>query len=262
MSSLVKNLVIPAAGMGTRMQTLTAGAPKEALSIGKRPVIQYAVAEGMAAGIERVILILRHGKESLANMVADMGVEVIVCYQVTPRGEMDALSLAEPYASGAPLAVIYPDNVIFDPAGPRALKSLVDAYRIHRTDLTALISVTEEDSLAWSNSGRVELDSLEENLYRIRHFIPKGSGCFVPRFPSELRSIGMWIVGGHIFDVIRQVRPTIEEQSEFTDVPVREQLVTGAGMLGVSIHGKAFDVGNPEGYCRCQATWVGCYNEK
>jgi len=51
----IKKAVIPAAGFGTRMLPATKALPKEMLPVAAKPMIQYAVEEAAAAGIEIII---------------------------------------------------------------------------------------------------------------------------------------------------------------------------------------------------------------
>ena len=50
----VRHLLIPAAGLGTRMRAVDAKRPKELLPLNGKPAICYTVAEGIDAGVERV----------------------------------------------------------------------------------------------------------------------------------------------------------------------------------------------------------------
>ena len=47
-------LIIPAAGLGTRMQTVNPDIPKELFSLGYKPAIQYSVEEALSAGIKNI----------------------------------------------------------------------------------------------------------------------------------------------------------------------------------------------------------------
>ncbi len=64
-------LIIPAAGLGTRMRTLSPDLPKELLSIGGKPAIQYAIEEGIAAGIEKIVIIISDQKEIIRQVFQD-----------------------------------------------------------------------------------------------------------------------------------------------------------------------------------------------
>lgn len=252
MSTTIKHLILPAAGLGTRMRAVNPQLPKELLPLGGRPAIYLAMEEAIAAGIEQVILIIRPGKEALLNAVSGMGLKVTPLYQKSRKGEMDAVALAEPLVAGHPVAILYPDNVVLSAHGPGALRALVEVYQAFRIGVVALTEVKQEDSCAWSNSGRVDLTYLTKNLCQIKNLHSKGPGYYSPRFSGELRCLGLWVAGPSLFDHIRHVRPTIEPGQEFTDGPVRQRMLTTEGMLGLRCAGTAFDVGNPVGYQRCR----------
>src|SRR5580704_10684825 len=58
----ITKAVIPAAGFGTRMLPATKALPKEMLPVAGKPLVQYAVEEAAASGIETVILVVRSCK--------------------------------------------------------------------------------------------------------------------------------------------------------------------------------------------------------
>jgi hypothetical protein len=66
-TSRIRKLVIPAAGLGTRFLPATKVVPKELLPIAGKPLIQFAVEEAAASGIETVILVISRGKGLLAE---------------------------------------------------------------------------------------------------------------------------------------------------------------------------------------------------
>lgn len=57
MSKRIKKAVFPVAGMGTRFLPATKAMPKEMLPVVDKPLIQYAVEEAIAAGIEEFIFV-------------------------------------------------------------------------------------------------------------------------------------------------------------------------------------------------------------
>ena len=67
MNNLVKKVVIPVAGLGTRMLPATKAIPKEMLPIVDKPMIQYIVNECIAAGIKEVVLVSRSSKNTIEN---------------------------------------------------------------------------------------------------------------------------------------------------------------------------------------------------
>ena len=64
---MIKKVVIPAAGLGTRFLPFTKTIAKEMLPIIDKPNLQYLLEEAKAAGIEEVILIVSQSKKEIAN---------------------------------------------------------------------------------------------------------------------------------------------------------------------------------------------------
>ena len=59
--------VFPAAGWGTRFLPATKAQPKEMLPLVDKPIIQYAVEEAVAAGIEQVIIVTSSQKRAIED---------------------------------------------------------------------------------------------------------------------------------------------------------------------------------------------------
>lgn len=242
-------LILPAAGLGTRMKSVERELPKELLPLGNKPAIQYAIDEALDAGIEHIVVILNRAKHDLERYIEKQEIRCTLLYQEKPTGESDAIALAEPIVGQRAMAVVYPDN-IYLPA-PGALGTLTRVFIERKADVVALSVVTHDNQTAIGNAGKVDVESLDRDIYRIRELLPKGPGHFCRRFDYELRTCGMMMAGPHLFDAIRRARATLTH-GEFTDEPVRRLLLQERGLLGVRLPGEVFDIGNPQGYRRCQ----------
>jgi UTP--glucose-1-phosphate uridylyltransferase len=252
-SDVPKYLIIPAAGLGTRMKEVNPDLPKELLPVGNKPAIQYAVEEGTAAGINNIIVVINKEKEEIRKRIERLyrgstSISFTFLYQKEPLGESDAIAYAQDIAGNNAVAVIYPDNVYL-PA-PGALKTLVPVYNKYKKDVVALSQVSPDIAHTISNAGRVDISPMNNGLFNIRRFIPKGDGHFIPRFKNELRACGMYISGAHVFDHIEMTRSTVSK-GEFTDYPVRTSILRERGMIGCPLDGTVFDIGNPRGYDLC-----------
>ena len=64
-------LIIPAAGLGKRMRTVNPDLPKELLPVGHKPAIQYAVEEGLSAGIQKIVIVISRQKEIIRQYFED-----------------------------------------------------------------------------------------------------------------------------------------------------------------------------------------------
>ena len=146
----VRKAVIPAAGWGTRFLPASKAVPKEALPIVDKPVIQYAVEEAAASGIEHVVLVTSQNKkavedyfdrnfelESILEAKGDAArleqvralaslVEVSSVRQQEQLGLGHAVLTAKNVVGNEPFAVILPDDV-FDAATP-VTRQLLDVF--------------------------------------------------------------------------------------------------------------------------------------
>jgi UTP--glucose-1-phosphate uridylyltransferase len=248
-------LVIPAAGLGTRMRGVDPDVPKELLPVDNKPAIIYAVEEGLSAGIQNFIIIISKQKEVIRQHLEEKvfpnhgGSTSTYVYQEEPLGESDAISHAEDIVGTHAAAIIYPDN-LYVPA-PGALKILKSAFNKYHTDVVALSEVSENIGQTISNAGRVDITYEVDNIFRIKRFHPKTRGHFAPRFKGEMRACGIYISGPHIFSYIKKVKHTINT-GEITDTPVRSLSLTERGVLGCRLPGTVFDIGNPAGYALCK----------
>ncbi len=241
-------LVIPAAGLGTRMKSVDPNLPKELLPIASKSAIEFTIEEGIDAGVEQVVIIISRKKEIIRERLSKVPLPITFLYQEEPLGESDAIALAEPIVGDRPLAIIYPDN-LYLPA-PGVLRLLQEAYKQHDTDVIALSAVTQANAMVTGNSGRVDLNHQVGDMYRIQRFYPKGAGHFIPRFNEEFRACGIMVFGPHIFEAIRRTRDDVDH-GEFTDEPVRKLILKERGLLGLRVPGTVLDIGNPMGYSFC-----------
>src|ERR1700730_2697492 len=63
----VRKAVLPVAGLGTRFLPATKAQPKEMLPVVDKPLIQYAVEECVASGIEHIIIVTGKGKNAIED---------------------------------------------------------------------------------------------------------------------------------------------------------------------------------------------------
>lgn len=264
-----ETVVIPAAGLGVRMRgaDLPPETPKELLPLAGRPLICHALDEALLAGMRRAVVVIRRGKEDLRRLVEDPAwargrwpgahenlerarrrLEFSFPVQKRPRGEADAMLLAEAVAGG-PLAVIYPDNV---PHPPGALAEACRVLAATGLDAVALMRVDPGLAGGIADAGRVDLKRAPDGSWRIRDFLPKGAGAFRPRFHGELRTCGVFAALPHWFAFIRRADgPDLE--GELTDGKVRRvMLEAGVEFAGAPVPGTVFDCGRPEGYAACR----------
>ena len=130
MAQKIRKAVLPAAGLGTRLLPFTKCVPKEMLPVAGKPLIQWAIEEAVASGIEIVVLVISRNKDMIAKYFeSDLKLEqdlerrgriaeaqtlrwlsttcdVRVVFQESPRGLADAIARAKPEIGDQPFAVI------------------------------------------------------------------------------------------------------------------------------------------------------------
>jgi UTP--glucose-1-phosphate uridylyltransferase len=178
----VKTAVIPCAGLGTRMLPLTRVVPKELLPLGPKPLIEHAMSELGEAGIERVIIVLRKGKEMLhrhltepypfperAHVPGPVPASIALTFveQDDPRGLGDALKMALPLLEGEPFVMLLPDQLLM--GTPGATGQLVRTYT-GQDSLSSLVNVpkTETEHFVGSRGVVVEGDG---PCYRLKELL-------------------------------------------------------------------------------------------
>lgn len=263
-------LVIPAAGLGTRMKSVDRDLPKEMLDIAGKPAIQYAVEEGIAAGVARAVIVISPAKDMIRAYFEDpavgramypkgaKGVEEIrrrlhidFVVQSEPLGEAHAIGLARASAGPDPITVIYPDNLWLPPR--RALLELCKTYRTWGLDVVGLAPAFGRGAPQTIPSGRVDLDPAEpaQGLFRVVRTHPKAEGPFPPRFDEELRTCGIFVFGPHLFDYIERAAQGAGA-GEFTDAAVLDAIIAERGLMGLRLRATLFDIGSPIGYEACR----------
>lgn len=145
--------VIPAAGLGKRMASVTGGTPKELLPLRGKLLLEWTIAEARDAGLEETVVVASPDKPEVLALAASYGAQTVV--QLQPNGLAFAVALA---ARRLPAAVLLPD-AIFYPASPlgRLVKGINRGY-----DLCVAVERVQDDAVRqygiveWSpESGRV-----------------------------------------------------------------------------------------------------------
>jgi bifunctional UDP-N-acetylglucosamine pyrophosphorylase/glucosamine-1-phosphate N-acetyltransferase len=148
-------VVILAAGEGTRMRPLTAGTPKPMLPVADRPLVAHTADAAVEAGASELILVVGYEADAVREYFGEeyRGVPVEFAVQEEQRGTADAVRSASQYLDG-PFAVLNGDNLydqrsiaaLFD-AGPSIAAYRVDdptAYGVLSTEQGRVTGIVEK----------------------------------------------------------------------------------------------------------------------
>jgi UTP--glucose-1-phosphate uridylyltransferase len=265
----VRKAVLPVAGLGTRFLPATKAIPKEMLTVVDKPLIQYAVEECIASGIEEIIFVTarhksaiedhfdhspeledfltRRGKSDLAKLVHEIGggVKFSSIRQAEALGLGHAVLCAAPLVGDEPFAVLLGD-VIMESAVP-ATRELVEIYEatgsgvIHvervpreRLHLYGIIDAQPEKDSRWG-----------EKVLRVKNLVEKPSA---EQAPSNLGITGRYLLPPEIFGYLAKTKPGAGGEIQLTDGLCR--LADDNKMLACIYDGTVHDAGDKQGFLR------------
>lgn len=267
MTKILRKAIFPVGGLGTRFLPATKAMPKEMLPVVDKPLIQYAVEEARAAGIEEFIFVTGRGKSAIEDhfdsnselkyallgrgkldlwqLVAETILppgKVAYTRQPEPLGLGHAVWCARPLIGDEPFAVILADDLI--QAEKPCLKQMAEAWRETGGAMVAVMDVPPEHTHRY---GIIDYGS-DKNLaaktkINITGIIEKPSPA---EAPSNLAVIGRYILDPSIFATLEAKRPGSGGEIQLTD-----GLADYIGKIpfhGLRFDGRRFDCGDKVGF--------------
>lgn len=266
MKARVRKAIFPVGGLGTRFLPATKAIPKEMLPILEKPLIQYAVEEALASGIEELIFVTGKGKSSiedhfdrafeleellrrqkktdsldvLKNLQIPPG-RVVYVRQQEPLGLGHAIWCARHLVSDEPFAVLLADDFIVSKTP--CLAQLISQYEIWGGNWSAVMEVSEKDV---SRYGILDVDRQEFPIVKARDLVEKPS---IEMAPSRTAIVGRYILSSEIFSLldgsVSQHASNDLEEIQLTDT--LRQLLKTQDFHGLFFEGERFDCGTPVG---------------
>lgn len=259
----VRKAVFPVGGLGTRFLPATKAMPKEMLPVVDRPLIQYAVDEARAAGIEQMIFVTGRGKEAIEDHF-DIAFELeatlsgrgklsvledlrqtrlepgAVAYvrQQEPLGLGHAVWCARDIVGDEPFAVLLADD--FMVGTPPCLKQMVDAYAEVGGNLLCVQEVPFEHT---NRYGILTPGSAQGVLTEVKGLVEKPSP---EQAPSNLAVVGRYILQPEVMDILGRQEKGAGGEIQLTDAMA--QLIGKQPFHGVTFDGTRHDCGDKAGY--------------
>jgi len=234
MEKRVRKVVIPVAGLGTRVLPATKSIPKELLPVVDRPLIDYVVAEARDAGIEHIILVTGRGKTAIedyfdhafelettlkakakTDILADIektiprAGDLSYTRQQAPLGLGHAVWCARAIVGDEPFAVSLPDEIV--PSRPGFLKQMVEAYEKVGGNLVAVEEVTQSQTAKY---GVIAPKARNGNLIEMSGMVEKPKPA---EAPSNFRIIGRYILQPDIFHLLETQEKGAGGEIQLTD---------------------------------------------
>lgn len=263
MSISVRKAVFPVGGLGTRFLPATKSMPKEMLPVVDKPLIQYAVEEAAAAGIEEFIFVTGRGKaaiedhfdysyeledtllkrqksDALADLNRWMPAAGKVAYtrQQEPLGLGHAVWCARNLVGDEPFAVLLADDLVL--ADTACLAQMVDVYNDVGGNVVAVMDVPREHTRRY---GVLEVGADDGRLAEVRGLVEKPEPA---QAPSTLSVIGRYILQPRVFDHLEQRKRGAGGEIQLTDAMAR--MIGDGPFHGLRFEGTRFDCGDKVGF--------------
>jgi len=258
----IKKAIFPVGGLGTRFLPATKAMPKEMLPVVDKPLIQYAVEEAVAAGIEQFIFVTGRNKtaiedhfdhsteleavliekdkadalEVVRRMLREPG-SVSYVRQQEPAGLGHAVWCARHLVGAEPVAVLLADDLIL---GTPAMAEMTSAYT--GGNMVALMDVPASDTGAY---GIITPGSKQGNLTEITGIVEKPSP---DKAPSSKAVVGRYILEPKIFDELGKGRRGAGGEIQLTDALAAR--IGHAPFHGLNFSGERFDCGSKIGFLK------------
>ena len=264
----VRKAIFPVGGLGTRFLPATKALPKEMLPIVDKPLIQYAVEEAVAAGIEEFIFVtgrnktaiedhfdhsteletalLAKGKEEALNLVQGMihsPGSVSYVRQQEPAGLGHAIWCARHQIAGEPVAVLLADDLIL---GTPALKEMIDAYQ--SGNMVAVMNVPADETGSY---GIITPKEEAGQLVTIADIVEKPDPEVAQ---STLAVVGRYIIEPGVFDKLAEGKRGAGGEIQLTDSLAAR--ISDVPFLGLRFSGERFDCGSKLGFLKANIAFA------
>jgi len=264
MTQKITKAVFPVAGLGTRFLPATKASPKEMLPIVDKPLIQYAVEEAVAAGIDTMIFVTGRNKRSIPDhfdkayeleveLVAKNKLRVletvkniipphVTCIftrQSEALGLGHAVLCAKPIVGNEPFAVILADDLVED-ATRGCMAQMVQQYAQHSC---SILGVERVDPSETDKYGIVKTTSYGAALNKVESIIEKPNPEIAP---SNLAVVGRYILTPAIFNKIEKTGKGAGNEIQLTDAIA--SLLDDEQVLAYEFEGKRYDCGAKLGF--------------
>ena len=267
----VRKAVFPVGGLGTRFLPATKALPKEMLPVVDTPLIEYAMDEARAAGIEEFIFVTGRGKAAiqehfdthpelettLSERGKDLELDLVtaskplagsVAYvpQTEPLGLGHAVWCARNFVKDEPFAVILADDLIM--ADPPTLADMVAVHDEIGGSVVALMEVEREHT---SRYGIVAPGETRGDRVEILDLVEKPEPADAP---SNLAIVGRYILQPEIMDYLALGARGAGNEIQLTDSMVK--LVGSNPFTGLRLRGRRFDCGTKLGFLEANVAFA------
>ena len=267
----LRKAVLPVAGLGTRFLPATKAMAKEMLPVVDKPLIQYAVEEARAAGIEQFCMITGRGKMALVEHF-DVAYEleatlkergkadalamlrgqqmppgsVVTVRQQEPLGLGHAIWCARAFIGDDPFAILLPDDLVLSETP--CMQQLADAYEATGGSVVAVTEVAPEHT---NRYGILAIGADDGRLVEVTGLVEKPAP---EDAPSNLSIIGRYVLTADVMEHLARMERGAGNEVQLTDAMAR--MIGHGPFHGLRYEGRRFDCGDKVGFLEAQLAFA------
>jgi UTP--glucose-1-phosphate uridylyltransferase len=267
----LRKAVLPVAGLGTRFLPATKATAKEMLPVVDRPLIQYAVDEARAAGIEQFCLVTGRGKTALVEhfdvafeleavlrarhkhvelqQLADLHTlpgSIVTVRQQEPLGLGHAIWCARAFVGDDPFAILLPDDLVLADT-PCTLQ----LARVYEQTGGCVVAVTEVPREHTNRYGILDIGADDGRLVEVRGLVEKPQPDAAP---SNLSIIGRYVLVAEVMHHLARMERGAGNEVQLTDSMAK--LIGHVPFHGLRYEGRRFDCGDKIGFLEAQIAFA------
>ena len=263
---MIRQAIIPLAGLGTRLLPLTSVFAKELLPMNGKAGIEYILDECIDAGIKEVVFIISKKKKMIKDyFYKDSFYKKIIkkkkdkriineykkilkykkmikfVYQNKPLGTGDAVLKTRKFIKDKYFLMLLPDDLVIK---KNCSKDMISISRKNKCSVMASMKVKKNNVSRWgiySVSKRLNKDN-----FFIKDVIEKPT---IKKAPSTNAVIGRYILPKKIFSKLKNLKPGKGGEIHITDA-IKKLINEGDKFIGHKFRGKYLDCGSMSGYIK------------
>ena len=263
---MIKQAIIPLAGLGTRLLPLTSVIPKELLPINGKPGLEYILDECIEAGIKEIIFIISNKKKIIKDYffmdkfymklikkkkndirlkdeyrkIKKYKKMIKFVYQNSPRGTGDAVLKCKNLIKSKYFLMLLPDDLIIK---KNCSRELIKLHKKYNSSVIASKKVKKNDVCRW---GIFKIKKINKKNFFIDDVVEKPSNKYAP---SNFAVIGRYILPKKIFKTLSRQKAGKNGEIHITD-SIRTLISRKNRFVGHIFAGKYLDCGSMNGYIK------------
>ncbi|MBW3138200.1 UTP--glucose-1-phosphate uridylyltransferase GalU [Ferrimonas balearica] len=275
---MLSKVIIPVAGLGTRMLPATKAIPKEMLPLVDKPLIQYIVNECVAAGFKEIVLVTHASKNAIENhfdtsfeleatlekrvkrqlleevkSICPPGVTIMHIRQGEAKGLGHAVLSARPIVGDNPFAVVLPDVILDQYSADQQRENLAAMKGRFEQLRKAQIMVEPVPVDTVSSYGIADCNGVT---------LAAGESCVmtavvekptVEEAPSNMAVVGRYVLPADIWPLLEHTPLGAGDEIQLTDAIA--MLMEQQEVEAFHMTGRSHDCGNKLGYMQAQVEY-------